>query len=193
MEHEIYFATTNSSKVKSLQIYFSEKIKILQVKLELPEPRADDLRLIARVKVLFACEHIDHPCIALDAGFFIPSLNGFPKAFVNFFLETIGLEGLLKLVEDKDRSCYFKNCLAYYDGKISEPIYFESDVPGTLATEILGQDKSNAWSVLWKIFIPAGKTQTIAQMSNEEYLSWRQERGTESFGAKFAAWYLSQK
>jgi len=67
----------------------------------LPEPRSDDLREIAKEKVLFAYKKIRKPCIVLDFGFYIHSLNGFPKAFVNFVLETIGIEDILKLVDGK--------------------------------------------------------------------------------------------
>ena len=38
--------------------------------------------------------------MAMDADFCIDALNGFPKAFVNFALDTIGVEGILKLMED---------------------------------------------------------------------------------------------
>jgi len=44
---------------------------------------------------------VKKPCIALDTDFRIDELNGFPRAFVNFSLETIGVEGMLKLMEGK--------------------------------------------------------------------------------------------
>ena len=39
---------------------------------------------------------VKKPCISMDAGFWIDELNGFPKAFVNFSLETVGINGILK-------------------------------------------------------------------------------------------------
>ena len=41
---------------------------------------------------------VNKPCIALDCGFWIDELNGFPRAFVNFALNTIGIDGMLKLM-----------------------------------------------------------------------------------------------
>ena len=101
----IYYATTNKGKVNSLQRDLeSIDFTIEQVDMEIPEPRSSDVKEIAHDKVLYAFERIQKPVVALDAGFYIESLNGFPKAFVNFALETIGNEGLLKLVEEKDRN-----------------------------------------------------------------------------------------
>jgi inosine/xanthosine triphosphate pyrophosphatase family protein len=64
-------------------------IKVVQVPLDIPEPRSDDVEEIAKEKVRYAFNEIGKPCVALDAGFYIGSLNGFPKAFVNFALSTM--------------------------------------------------------------------------------------------------------
>jgi len=97
--NQVYFATTNKGKVNSVSNTLSQSgIEVVHYPLELPEPRSDDLREIAKEKVLFAYKKIGKPCIVLDSGFYVHSLNGFPKKFVNFVLETIGIEGILKLV-----------------------------------------------------------------------------------------------
>ena len=85
---------------------------------ELDEPRSDDIKEIATAKVKQAYEIVKRPCISLDADFRIDELNGFPRAFVNFSLDTIGIQGILKLMENKNnRTCAFNECLAYHDGK----------------------------------------------------------------------------
>ena len=44
-------------------------------------------------------------------------------------LETIGIKGLLKLMDGvEDRYCEFRSCLAYYDGVDMK--FFESKSPG---------------------------------------------------------------
>ena len=99
---QIYLATKNKGKVNSVSSILSGyNIEVVQAELKLPEPRTDDLREIAREKVSFAYQQIKKPCIAIDTGFYIHSLNGFPKTFVNLALETIGVEGILRLVEGK--------------------------------------------------------------------------------------------
>lgn len=172
MKKSITFVTSNKGKVASSQKYFNgTNIELEIFKYDLIEPRTDDIKEIATSKVLQAYELVKKPCIALDVGFFIEELNGFPRAFVNFALNTIGISGILKLMDEKsNRSCFFEEYLAYYDGKKIE--YFSCKIPGTLAYEILGDDTSKKWSDLWYIFVPEGYTKTLAQMTDEE----RQER-----------------
>ena len=95
-----------------------ENLKFKTFNYELDEPRSDDIKEIATAKVKQAYEIVKRPCIALDTDFRIDELNGFPRAFVNFSLETIGVQGILKLMENKkNRKCAFNECLAYHDGK----------------------------------------------------------------------------
>jgi len=93
---EIIFVTHNKGKARSAEKYFSN-LKFSTYDFELDEPRSDDIKLIATAKVKQAYEMIKKPCLALDTGFFIEELNGFPRAFVNFALDTLGIDGLLKI------------------------------------------------------------------------------------------------
>lgn len=189
MKTKIYFATKNKGKINSAKATLSEyNIEVIHTPLDLPEPRTDDIQKIAREKVLFAYNQIKKPCIALDAGFYIYSLAGFPKTFVNFALETIDIEGILKLVEDKPRDCEFRNCLAYFDDLLAEPVYFESNVEGILSPAPRGEMKDYFWSKLFLIFIPKDASKTLAEMTLEEYQAWRSNRYPHSFLIQFAKW-----
>ncbi len=191
--NQIYFATTNKGKVNSVSNALSKYgIEVVHYLLELPEPRSDDLREIAKEKVLFAYEKIGKPCIALDSGFYVHSLNGFPKAFVNFALETIGIDGILRLVDGKPRDCEFRNCLAYLDETLSEPEYFESNVDGSLSDFPRGEMRDYYWSKLFLVFVPRNANKTLAEMTYEEYQDWRTQRYKDSFATKFAEW-ISQR
>ncbi len=168
-ENVITFVTTNKGKVASAMKHFKDtSIKLEIYNYELDEPRSDDITKIATSKVMQAYSIVKRPCIALDSGFFIDALNGFPKAFVHFSLETIGIEGYIKLMENvKNRDCHFSECLAYYDGK-NDIKYFYSKAPGKISTSISGRDKKEKWSDLWYIFIPNGYDKTLASFTDEE-------------------------
>ena len=184
---EIVFVTHNKGKAKSAQRYF-DNIKFITYDFELDEPRSDDLKEIATKKVLQAYEKLKKPCIALDAGFFIDELNGFPKAFVNFALETIGIDGILKLMENKEnRTCRFEECLAYHDGK--QIHYFYGRHPGNLSYEIEGKDREEKWSDLWYIFKPKYIEKTLAQMDEKEREERRKIDGSYEALQEFAKWY----
>ncbi|MBZ9536267.1 hypothetical protein KGR20_19005 [Cytobacillus oceanisediminis] len=105
---EIVFVTTNKGKIASAQNEL-KSIKVTPISAELSEPRTDNIKDIAREKVLQAYEIVKRPCIALDSGFFIDELNGFPRAYVNHMLDTIGISGILKLLsEEENRYCEFR-------------------------------------------------------------------------------------
>lgn len=192
---EIHYTTTNSAKVASLKRDLQPyNIRVIHVHLDIPEPRSNDVVEIAKEKVLFAYKHLNKPVVALDAGFYIHSINGFPKAFVNFTLETIGLEGILKLVENKDRSCEFRECLTFLEELLLEPKCFIGNVKGTLAYKQRGEMQKHLWSKLGLIFIPEGSSKTLAEMTHEEYLEWRKiSREKESPSRKFAEWFTAYK
>lgn len=91
MDKEIVFVTHNVGKIKSAEKYFKD-LKFTTFNYELDEPRSDDITEIATLKVKQAYEIIRKPCIVMDTDFRIDALNGFPKAYVNFALDTIGIE-----------------------------------------------------------------------------------------------------
>ncbi len=192
---EIYFATSNKGKVQSLQNDLSKYgVCVLQKNIDLIEPRSFDVQEIAKSKIQQAYETIQKPTIVVDAGLYIDSLNGFPGAFVNFALKTVGLDGLLKLVENKERNCEFRECLAYQDEMLNEPVYFLSQVRGRLAECQKGVMRSQLWSELGKIFIPDGSTKTQAEMSEEEYSEWRKiSREKTSIGTKIGSWLIENR
>jgi XTP/dITP diphosphohydrolase len=187
---DIYFATTNLGKVQSLQRDLEKyDISVIQQPIDLVEPRSSDVQEIAQSKIQQAYAQIQKPTIVIDAGFYINGLNGFPRAFVNFVLETIGVEGILKLVEGKSRKCEFRECLAYMDDTLEEPKYFMRYVKGTLADTQRGLMQKHLWSILGLIFIPEGSEKTLAEMSYEEYVGWRTiSRETDSFGQQLYEW-----
>ncbi len=187
---EIVFVTHNKGKAKSAEKFFKD-LKIRTFEYELSEPRSDDIKLIAKTKVMEAYDIVKTPCIAMDADFYIDELNGFPKAFVNFALETIGIDGILKLMEYKEnRKCAFRQCLAYYDGK--EIKYFYGESKGTLSYEKRGIDTEEKWSDLWYIFIPNGFNKTLAEMTKEERDNKNNIDKSTSALEEFAKWYKNR-
>ena len=168
---EIIFVTSNPGKVQSAQKHIAQNISLKIYEYDIDEPDVNDIEYIAEYKLRQAFEKVKKPCLSLDAGFYIPNFPGkpnFPGAFPKReLLYKFGIEGLLERMKDvKDRECYFKECLAYYDGK--EVKKFFAFVRGNLSTEIRGRDTKQKWSDLWYVFIPQNCTKTMAEMTEDE-------------------------
>jgi len=187
---EVVFVTHNKGKIASAQKQLKEvNFKVFEYDLE--EPRSDDITYISKYKVMEAYKLVNKPCISMDAGFWIDELDGFPRAFVNFALDTIKIDGILKLMEGKEnRSCRFTECLSYYDGK--ELHQFMGKHEGNLTTEILGKDTDKKWSDLWYIYKPYGYDKTLAEMTDEERNNRIRYESISSMD-EFAKWYREQK
>lgn len=166
---ELFYVTMNKGKVTTLQrACDAYGWKVRQFAFDVPEQRSSDVGEIAMHKARHAYEKVQNKVVVLDAGFYIFALNGFPRAFVNFALETLGLEGILKLVEGKERSCEFRQCLAYLDASLQQPRCFYAYDRGTLSENVRGNMCKEFWSPLAQIFIPQGYIKTLAEMSEEE-------------------------
>jgi len=135
----VYFATQNHGKVYLVKkILERHKIQVVHAPLFLPpEPQVDDLQEIARQKAIDAYAKIGAPVIATDAGFYLEAWNGFPGALIGLTLETLGIRGILKLVEGESRACKLRTCLAYYD-RHRKTSLFESVLEGTIARDFQG-------------------------------------------------------
>lgn len=186
---EIIFVTSNKGKVASAEQEL-KNIKVVAYNAELIEPRSDNIEEIAKQKVLQAYGIVKKPCISLDAGFFIDELKGFPRAYVNHALDTIGIEGIIKLMKNVDnRNCEFRSCLAYYNGKNFE--FFHSKSPGTISEEIRGIDNDNKWSDLWYIFIPDMFKKTLAEFNEHDFMKY-DKLEDDSCISQFGSWYEQQ-
>lgn len=191
---QLFYATTNKGKVASLTNALGSNFEIIQKALTIPEPRLDRVEDIARFKAMFAFQEIQAPVVALDAGFFIHVLNGFPRSFVNFALDTVKVEGLLQLVAGTDRKAEFRHSLAYHDGSPDTPAVFTDVVRGTIAPEPRGTLQPHHWSVLSAIFVPAGEEKTLAEMDESYYRGWHERRmAGGSYAQQFLTWYAARR
>ncbi|MCT4613159.1 MAG: hypothetical protein N4A47_07320 [Clostridia bacterium] len=185
---EIVFVTSNKGKIESARKEL-KGVSVLAYEAELIEPRSEDIKEIAKQKVMQAYNIVKKPCIAVDVGFFVKELNGFPKAYVNHMLGTIGVEGLIKLMKGAgDRSAEFRHCLAYYDGEIFK--FFEDKAEGSISESIRGNDNAKKWSELWYIFIPKWTDKTLAEFTEEDYKKHLENKDDKCM-QDFAKWYLN--
>lgn len=142
----LIFVTTNAHKVKEITVLAeseSSEITIEQLDYDYPELQLDDIEAVARESANYvrAQTGMEEPFFLEDSGLIIPALNGFPGPFSAFVFKTIGNEGILKLMADKqgeERNATFKTVVAYCESPKSAPVLFVGTVEGRIAEEIRG-------------------------------------------------------
>lgn len=194
----ITYVTGNHGKYLSVKRIFTEhNIDIKYLKKDLEEPNINDIEIISKAKVIEAYKTLGTPCFVKDSGFYIdhyPKCPGYPGAFVKRSGISTNIKALLKTMENiKIRTCKFVDCLTFYDGENFYTFFGENE--GSLANSIKGNDLSKAQSELWKVFIPKHCTKTLAEMTEEERLTRKDDRtsATELFIAWYKETYLKQE
>lgn len=191
--NNLTYVTGNYGKYISVKELFEKNdLDINFYNCDLDEPNVNDIKYISQKKALMAYDIIKKPVFVADSGFYIeayPKKPGYPGAFVKRSGISTNIE---KLIEDmknvKNRKCYFLDCLTFYDG--DNYYQFFGSCYGNLASEIKGNDKKEAQSNLWKVFIPNNCNKTLAEMTKEE----RENRcdGRTSAKEEFIKWYKKE-
>ena len=102
----INFVTSNKNKVKEFKQILEPEIKVNHIKLSYPELRSDDPEEIARQSAQMLANKLKKTIVVEDSGLFIKALNNFPGTSSAYIHKRIGLQGIIKLMEDiKNRQC----------------------------------------------------------------------------------------
>lgn len=184
------FVTGNKGKVVSASSILSKfGVEVVQKKLDISEPRSFEVEEVAKEKAKQAIKLFPKPLFVEDSGLYVPALNGFPKTHVNLMLETIGVEGLLKLLEGvSDRGCAFRYALAYAAPE-RELKLFTCIERGTI-TEDLKDPCDFGWSELYRVFVPKDHSKTLSEMTKNEYQAYEEKWNQENSHFKqFGEWF----
>ena len=156
------FVTGNPNKVREAREILGLALEPVQVE-GLFEIQTPALNEVVRHKAQQAYSALQCPEMVEDSGLVFHAWNGLPGALVKWFEETVGCQGMLRMVKDfNDRSATAICCFAVYDGKNMR--IARGEVNGTLAEKIRGEN-GFGWDV---IFIPDGHERTYAEMSAQE-------------------------
>ncbi len=167
----IKFITGNLHKFSEIREIFQEflpEFHLERIDVPMVEIQAKTLEEVARVKLQSITEQIEPPYFIEDAGFFVDDhLHGFPGIYSHYVMETIGYEGILRILGDNaHRNAHFEAVIALmqsdhqvkiFKGKNSgavsyeargtsgfgfDPIFVSEDSPGHTFAE-LGMAQKN--------------------------------------------------
>lgn len=154
--------TSNKGKFEEYKKELSGYTEVERLDIEYPEIQSDSLKRV----VEFALDQlIDHkPVMIDDSGLFIDGLNGFPGVYSAYVMDTLGCEGILRLMDEiDDRGAAFRCIIGLIDEDGDRSI-FEGNSEGTITREMKGEHGFG----YDPIFQPQGKRKTFAQMNTSE-------------------------
>ncbi len=187
-EAEVFFLTKNFGKFKEASAVLSRfGIRVLRMSEDRVEIQSDDLCEISKFSSLEASKAHGVPLIAEDAGLFVYSLRGFPGPYSSYAFRTIGVRGLLKLLEGVvDRRAEFKSAVSFCAPGL-DPLCFLGIARGRISEEARGSQGFG----FDPIFIPdGGGERTFAEMGLEEKNKYSHRAKALE---KFARWFKGEK
>lgn len=158
---KITFITGNAGKAKYLSDYFHYPVD--HVKLNLPEIQSLDIEEIVKDKAQRAFEIVKKPVLVEDVSLVFSSMNKLPGPLIKWFLETLGNEGLCKMLpENQSRDAIAEVYFALCDANGIQ--VFAGKMKGEIALKPRGE-AGFGWD---PIFIPKGYSKTWAEMTDNE-------------------------
>ena len=159
----IYFVTGNKGKLlEAKEKLVPQGFEVVQRNIGYPEIQAINLEDVALFGAEYIEKKISHPFMLEDAGLFIDTLEGFPGVYSSYVYYTIGLKGILKLLDGQSedrRKAVFKSVIAYKEPD-KKPRLFIGECHGMIANQELG-DHGFGYD---PIFVPESDNRTFGQM-----------------------------
>jgi XTP/dITP diphosphohydrolase len=174
------FITSNKGKLLELQTRLSPLgHEVVQILITYPELQAENIDDVARyglewiISKTNASEEVELDALKQvdllfleDSGLFVHGLNNFPGVYSKFVFQTIGYNGILRLLQDNtDREAHFESCIAVTGEKIENNIQI---LKGICNGIIVDETRGNNGFGFDPIFQPQGMSKTFAEMETEE-------------------------
>jgi len=155
----MYFVTGNKGKFMEAEAIFDD---LVQKNIGYTEIQADSLEDVASYGIKEVMARLEGPVMIEDAGLFIDALKGFPGVYSAYVFDTIGNQGILRLMDGtSNRRAVFRSVVGYAEPGM-EPRLFQGQMPGQINFE----PKGGGGFGYDPIFEVGGRT--VAEMSIEE-------------------------
>lgn len=183
----VFIVTGNIHKFTEARLVLSEfGLSTAMLNVDTVEIQVDTIENVAETSVIDAVKKCHFPVIVEDAGLFIKTLKGFPGPYSSYVFRTIGLKGVLKLMENvNERGAFFESVVAFSAPNRKSPKLFRGKTEGRIADQMRGQEGFG----FDPIFFPIScKSKTFAEMpvAEKNKLSHR----AKALRA-FAEWYVA--
>ncbi len=138
---ELYFLTGNKHKFNEAKFTLEKfGVKLQHINIDKPEIQSDSIEEVSRYSAEKVATELGKPVIVEDTGIFFKAYKNFPGVHTRFIYESIGYEGIMKLLKGKDRHAYFKTVAAYCE-PWKKAVLFEGISKGRIAMKPSCLDK----------------------------------------------------
>ncbi|MBI5635510.1 non-canonical purine NTP pyrophosphatase [Candidatus Micrarchaeota archaeon] len=165
LKMKVLFATSNHNKVAQAKIALPD-FEVEQLDADVFEIKSLNLQETIERKAIDTFNLVKKPVVVEDTCLFFEAYENFPGTYSKFCYQTLGLNGLLKLLEGKDRKAKFVSSVAFIEAGMEKPIVFSGEMNGRISEKIVGK-------IVYKmpyatIFIPSGSDKTFNELTSEE-------------------------
>jgi XTP/dITP diphosphohydrolase len=141
-----------------------------------------NIKDVARYGASYSANELEKPVIVEDAGLFIKKLGWFPGTYSSYVQETIGNQGILKLMKNvHDRYAEFRSVVGFSAPKTEPEIFL-----GVVKGQIANNERGNNGFAFDPLFMPQGYDETFGELSLEVKNQFSHRRRSLE---KFALWY----
>jgi XTP/dITP diphosphohydrolase len=163
---KIYFVSSNRHKAKQAKAVFKEfGIGVSWIKRSYDEASDDNMRQISEKAAEKLSSELKKVVFVEDTGIFFDAYNEFPGALAKFTYNSIGYDGIFRLLKGKSTKAKFVSVVGYCEPK-KKPKLFTAEMKGRIIFEVRCRSKD----VLpyERIFVPNGKKKVLGELKIEE-------------------------
>ncbi len=183
---EFYFASGNDYKIAEAKAALAQhRIQVKKLEgFEKLEIQHTNLEEVAKAALALIVSKTQKLVFVEDSGLFVHELNGFPGPYSSYVFETLGVQGILRLLNStKNRKAEFRSSVCFgTQGKILA--IFSSVTEGTITIEAKGENGFG----FDPIFVPMWNSKTFGQMELKEKTVYSHRAKALN---KLALWYLN--
>ncbi|MCL4391453.1 hypothetical protein M1112_02035 [Candidatus Parvarchaeota archaeon] len=191
---EITFVSSSRAKRKVISKRAIENgLNINLANLELYEEQSMDVSKVAISKAMYAHSILKKPVFVDDRGLRIAALNNFPGALLKFAINTLGAEGIVKLMEKRnDRTAVFETAVAFMSSDLKKPIVFKSLEKGYIFKDVR-KGKLRGWTDIIRVFSsPSFPNKALSEMDDKEWEEYQKELSKNDHITRFFSWIKKQ-
>jgi XTP/dITP diphosphohydrolase len=179
---KIRFVSSNTYKIEEVTAILAPVgVTVIPTAIKIEEIQTNDVAKLVKDKLIKAFREIGRPLFVEHTGLYIDGLNGLPAGLTQVFWDSLLADRFAEIVSNfPNPRLVAKTVLGYCDGKRLH--FFEGEIAGHVPRTPAG-NRDFQWDC---VFIPAGETQTFAELGPRKSEISMRRKALDQFAAFLA-------